>query len=291
MNKRVTYIDFLLSLKKNSQFEPFVIEWLPLYGVDKRTEWVKDLNNQGPEGISPGPEFKDLLERLLPTIERYPYAWPLEGQKIDPEGYDFSHTESGINLEPVAYTEALRVLGLSPMEPDKTNPYTESERVSAPHVTKFQLTLEKASPLSTLSFQFFSANPVELLSLVSERDLSGASSPETINLKQLQLQQSGDTVTVLFGKPIFTKRLTFVLGQKSATSNTYFVKQEGEDFTYQPENGDSEKLKGFVSTYHNGHTFQTDDILSDKELTDWSEDRKKAYLSWRREARKAGIYE
>lgn len=283
MENNLLYIDKLLSLKKNSQFEPFLVEWLPLYGVEKKSGWIIDDHNNGEEGIRSGERFTDLLNRLTPSISSYPYTWPLEGQKIDPLGYDFSSSTDyrELEIEQVAYLEALRKLNIPDIEPEGTLPYEEAKRVSAPHLTKMQLTLEKASPLSTLSFKFFSRNPVSLLSLVSERDLSGVSSPEEINLDQLELIQKEDTVIITFGSPIFTKRLTFVLGQRNATSNTYYINQEGEDFTYTPKGKDIERLKGFISNYNNKETFQTDDLYTDEEIKDWSEERKRAYVKWR----------
>lgn len=283
MENNLLYIDKLLSLKKNSQFEPFLVEWLPLYGVEKKSGWIIDDHNNGEEGIRSGERFTDLLNRLTPSISSYPYTWSLEGQKIDPLGYDFSSSTDyrELEIEQVAYLEALRKLNIPDIEPEGTLPYEEAKRVSAPHLTKMQLTLEKASPLSTLSFKFFSRNPVSLLSLVSERDLSGVSSPEEINLDQLELIQKEDTVIITFGSPIFTKRLTFVLGQRNATSNTYYINQEGEDFTYTPKGKDIERLKGFISNYNNKETFQTDDLYTDEEIKDWSEERKRAYVKWR----------
>lgn len=274
------HIDRIGSLKKEDFFSPFVITWTEPYGTEAHETPIQDVRN---EGAPAGARLKDLLDRLLPMIDQYPYEWSLSGQSIDAEGYDLivnpNHGE--LELPVVAHKEALRKLGIPPIEQDITNPYREGERVYAPHLTKLQLTLEKASPLSTLSFQFFSKNPVTLLSLVSERDLAGNAIPETINLKQVQYQQSDDTITLLFGTPVFAKRLTFVLGQDAASSNTYYVRQYGEDFNYAPTDDDRMRLIDFVSHYHHGTSFATDEILSDLDIKDWSPERRAAYEKWR----------
>lgn len=291
---RKEYIDYLLSLKKSSQFAPFEIEWVPLYGIQKETRWLQteDTDFYGydeEDSILPGPQFKDLVNRLLPSIEEYPYTWPINGQKLDREGYDFSTTTTEIEIEPVAYIEALRQLKIPGILPGVEKDYMEDKRVTGGHLTKFSLTFEKAGPLSTLSFQMFSQNPVHLVSLVSERDLNGSSEPIEVNLDALQIQQESDTVTLLFGEPIFSKRLTFVLAQNAALSNQYYITQEGEDFTYQPVASDRENLKGMISKHHHGQTFLTDDIYSDAEISDWSEERRTAYTNWRNKVERGGI--
>lgn len=290
------YIDYLLTLRKRSQFEPFELEWVPLYGIEKQTRWVRtedtDFYGYGKdESILPGGRLASLLEKITPSIESYPYVWSLNGLKLDLEGYDFSINTRGdvIEIEPIAYIEALRRLGIPGEVPGVVKDYSEEKRVTGGHLTKFALTFEKAGPLSTLSFQMFSQNPVQLVSLVSERDLNGSSEPVEINLNALQVQEEADTITLLFGEPIFAKRLTFVLAQNNALSNQYHIAQQGEDFTYQPLSTDKEMLKDMISKYHHADTFMTDDVYTDEEIKDWSEGRKQAYIQWRNKVERGGV--
>lgn len=289
------YINHLFTLHKESQFTPFWVEWLPLYGVERRRDFIiddytKDLEKETREGLVAGERFQDLLDRLLPTIEKYPYVWPLEGKSLDPEGYDFSmEKKKHLEIERVAYQEAIRLLGIPPKTPSRFLDYNESERVTAPHLTKLQLTLEKSSPLTTLSFQFFSKNKVKLVSLISERDLSGGSSPQNINLAYLQVQQNEEEITLLFEKPVLTKRLTFVLAQENANTNKYHVNRIGEDFSYTPVDADYNYLKDMVSHYHH-LSFVTDDVYSNEEIKDWSDERKTAYQKWRNEQMRRGAH-
>ena len=287
MNNKI-YINYLLSLKKETQFAPFEIEWVPLYGRERQVAWVQtpdtDFYDYDKENsIEPGELFLELLHKLTPSIEAYPYTWSINSQKLDLEGYDF-HTDQNqrtIEIEPIAYIEALRQLGIPDELPDKTTPYLENKRVSGGHLSKLQLTFEKASPLSTLSLQMFNQNPVELLSLVSERDIAGSSEPIEIDLNNLQAQYQGDTVTLLFGEPIFTKRLTFVLSQDSALSNQFYINKEGEDFTYQAVKEDQQHLASMISKHHHGQSYLTDDIYSNEDIKDWSDARKTSYIKWR----------
>lgn len=282
MSGRYKHIDRIGTLTKEDAFAPFVLTWTDPFGQEAKSLPVKDDRH---DGLVAGTQLADLLERLLPMIESYPYEWPLAGEKLDPLGYDLivERSEYYADLPPVAYREALRRLGVPPVQVPIASPYRGGERVYAPHLIKLQLTLEKASALSTLSFQFFAKNEVSLLSLVAERDTTGSTVPQRIDVHQMQIEQEKDTLTLLFGEPVYAKRLTFVLGQTAADSNTYYVRQYGENFNYAPTEGDRMRLIDFTSRYHHGETTATTDILTDSDIEDWSEERKAAYIKWRDE--------
>lgn len=215
-------IENVISLSKESFFHPFRIEYTVQYKNEKRVRYIKDDRNQVDEYLTPGP----LLESLLSIIvEEKIMSYPFEergfnrGTPIDIIDLYTTPIEDEIEttIDFIKYLRETEYIDEIVVEDtEEVNNWVE-----APHLTKFQLTFEKASDLSTVSFKMFSRYPVKLLSLVSERDLMGTGAPEKINLNNTSLSIDGDTVTVILGKPIYTKRLTFVLGQFNADDNIY----------------------------------------------------------------------
>lgn len=283
------YIDKLMSLTKASQFEPFRMEWTFLYSDEKEIGYLADSYYLAGETYAEkkvyeaGPFFQKLLDLLVPTIEKYPYVWGLEGQHLDKWGYDFSFnsTTTSIEIGVVAKEEAWLRLGLTVASPDGTAVYEGFGTVTGGHLSKFSLTLEKASPVSLLSFQMQATFPVRLASLLYESDLSGYSEAQIVDLETLQVEQSAEVITILFGKPIFAKRLTFVLAQDNAKTNTYYLTRSGEDFTYASTEEDSSLLESLLNQEGQTTIYRTEAIYSDTEIKDWSEERKAAYIKWR----------
>lgn len=289
MDETKLYIDFLLSLTKNSLEEPFRIEWTPLYGTEKRISYLANkyhlvnTDYQNTTVLAVGPDLQTILNLLVPTIERYPYVWALEGQKMDPLGYDFSTDEevTSINIEPVAREEVWRKLKLVAPTASISTAYVEPESVTGGHLTKFSLTLGKASPISLLSFQMQATLPVRLASLLYESDISGYSEAQKVDLDLLQIEQSAENITLLFGKAIFAKRITFVLAQDNAKSNTYYLNQKGEDFSYTSDETDQTTLEKILEQDSKTVVYQTNEIYNDNQIKDWSVERRTAYLKWR----------
>ena len=283
------YIEKLTSLTKASQFEPFRIEWNFLYGDKKEIGYLADAYYLAGETFAEkkiyeaGPLFQKLLDTLIPSIEKYPYAWGLEGERLDKWGYDFSFnsTVTSIEIGIVAKEEAWLRLGLTTDAPNDSYVYEGFGTVTGGHLSKFSLTLEKASPVSLLSFQMQATFPVRLASLVYESDLSGHNEARIVDLETLQVQQSAEVITVLFGKPIFAKRLTFVLAQDNAKTNTYYLTRSGEDFSYLSTEEDASALESLLNQEGQTMVYKTEAIYSDTEIKDWSEERKAAYIKWR----------
>lgn len=283
------YIEFLLSLTKSSLEAPFKIEWTPLYGTQKRTSYLankyfiagSEYNNT--LVLEVGPNFQTILNLLVPSIEKYPYNWPLESQKMDLLGYDFSTDEdvTVIEVEPVAREEIWRKLKLVSPSLSIVSPYTEPIQVRGGHLTKFSLTLAKASPISLLSFQMQATLPVRLASLLYEADISGYSEAQRVDLALLQIEQSAEAITIQFGEAIFAKRLTFVMAQDNAKSNTYYLNQKGEDFTYSSDEKDQTTLETLLKKDGETKVYQTSEVYNDEQIKDWSSERRNAYLKWR----------
>lgn len=290
METNKLYIDKLLGLTKAGAQDPFLVEWLPLYGTEPRRVYLADLYREQGESyketdiLKAGTQLQTILDLLLPTIAGYPYVWPLNGQKLDAYGFDFELNGSETQLEilTVAKEEVWRKLSLRLPGASLISDYVQPEIVTGGHLTKCSLVLEKASPLSFLSFRMHSVFPVRLASLLYESDISGYSEAKKVNLGAIQLQQSNETITLLFGKPIFAKRLTFVLAQDNASGNTYYLSQEAEDFSLQLLPSDESLVDEWLEE-KNSRTYITNEIYSDEAIKDWSASRLEAYRSWRTE--------
>lgn len=225
IDKNSLIIENILSLSKESFFHPFRIEFTIMYQNEKQVHYIKDIRNNIEEYLDAGPILTTLLDIIVEEkITSYPFEETNfnKGTLIDEIDFFIDENISKIETTP-DFMRFLREKNYikENIVFDKEDP---ENWVSAPHLTKFQLTLEKANNLSTISFQLFNRYPVTLLSLVSERDLMGTNKIEKINLNNTTLSVDGDTVTVILGKPIYTKRLTFVLGQFNADENNYITK-------------------------------------------------------------------
>lgn len=219
-------IENIISLSKESFFHPFRVEFTVMYQNEKQVHFIKDTRNDISDYLDAGPILTTLLSIIVEEkITGYPFEVKNfnSGTLIDEIDFFTDSSISFIETTP----DFMRFLREKNYIEDNIIFDKEDIHnwVSAPHLTKFQLTFEKASNLSTISFQLFNRYPVTLLSLVSERDLMGTNKIEKINLKETTLSVDGDTVTVVLGKPIYTKRLTFVLGQFNADDNKYIVKE------------------------------------------------------------------
>lgn len=219
-NSRI--IENVMSLSKESFFHPFRIEFTVMYQYEKEVHYIKDERNNQRDYIEAGPLFQVLLDIIVEEkITSYPYEWTNvnDGTLIDEIDFFVSRNSDEVEITP----HFMRYLRKQGIIEEQTN-YEESsaeEWAAAPLLTKFQLTFEKTSDVSSLSFQMFSRYTVNLISLVSEQDLMGTHPPRVIDLSNVSLSYDGDTVTILFAKPIYSKRLTFVMGQYNAESSEY----------------------------------------------------------------------
>lgn len=289
MEQNILYIDKALQLSKADYFSPFLVEWTPLYATERQLAYLaNDYQKAGTKWqeiqvLAAGPRLQSLLDLLFPSIPGYPYSWPLAGEKLDLLGFDFELQQNGAIFEIglVASEEAWRRLNL--VEPDAPiqKVYEQPETVSGAHLTKCSLVLEKTSPLSLLSFRMQSVFPVRLASLLYESDLSGYNEAQKVNLETLQVQQSAENITILFGQPIFAKRLTFVLAQDNAKTNTYYRSGTAEDFTYAATETDRTLMEQLLEEDGETTVYMTQTIYTDEEIKDWSASRKQAYLAWR----------
>ena len=246
------YANLILSLTKASPSEPFKLQAKFLDEVDVATFylpdgkiWLPDMSHNKKDLAKVDAHFYELLQHILTGIEDYPYTWPLEGKKLNDYGYDLYLDNTILRLSPTALFHAQTVLQY---QPDKTleKAYSRPVFVTAPHLTKLSLTLAKASALSELAFQFHSVQPVRLASLVYESDLSGFNHPIEVDVDSLQISQSNENISLLFGKPILARRLTFVLAQDNLLSTQGLGNIQIENFNEPLTDGDAERVAKWV---------------------------------------------
>lgn len=236
MNEQYNYIERLLFLKKESLFTPWQITYLhPLDAQKKVTYYLadkyakKETLYQSIPVIEAGTDFQYILNQLLlQAVDKYPYEWPFSGQKLDPQGYDFQtdYTEDG-QAKVFEITQSAKVIlwekcQISPPEPVYETPLTKEKTVRGAMLSKFSLTLAKASPVSSLSFRLHTVKPMTLLSLVYESDIQNYHEAKELVLDYVSMTQNEDHLLLTFVKPVFAKRFTFVLSQDNALENRYY---------------------------------------------------------------------
>ena len=251
------YANIILSLTKESPAEPFKIQYKYLDEVDLQTRylpdgkiWFPDMRRQNVNIQAVDNNLYDLLQHMLLSIQSYPWTWSLQGEKLDDYGYDLYDSGGELFLSPTAlYQVQSRLLFVPDIILEK--PYSQPKYVTAPHLTKFSLTFPKAHPLSELSIQFHSVQPVRLASLVYESDLSGFSEAIELDLETLQVSQSNENLTILFGRPILSRRLTFVLAQDNLLSSVGLVSLGSEDFEEPLDETDDDKIASWITRQAN----------------------------------------
>lgn len=236
-NGKVHYIEKAYSISKQGYFDPWKIEFInPLDATTTITVFIE--NQYADAGstesdipvIIAGEDLTYILDYLLEhDITAYPYQWPLEGQKIDEKGYDFYCDSTTDNiptfLEVVqsAKTIIWEKCNIQPPEPEYESSVTKEEFVKGTFLSKFSVKLGKASPVSSLSLNLHTTKPMELLSIVYESDITSYSDVKKLNMEYVTVNQDNYTLFIRLAKPIFARRLTFVLAQNNAEQNSYQV--------------------------------------------------------------------
>ena len=245
------YANNILTLKKEAPTAPFELHFSFLDSNKQEIVYLPDnkiflsgMVYQNQSIVSVSTSFLLLLENLLLSITDYPYEWPLLGKKLDITGLDIYEDGSVYSLSPSAIATANQLLGFR--NENLNQPYKEDKYVTAPHLTKLSVTLEKTTPLSQFSIQLHAVQPVRLASLIYESDLSGYSEAIELNLDSLQVSQSADNLTILFGKSILVKRMTFVLAQDSAEQNIGLPKTMAYDYQQKLLSSDESYVKNLL---------------------------------------------
>lgn len=323
-NFKKNYIEYLYSLSKESPYAPWKIEYPNPLDIGKKiTLYIENSYHQAGsildsiQVVSTGESFQYILKNIFPTISKYPYRWPLEGISIDTSGYDFfSNFDETGNARFIEITDSARVivwekLNIKAPQEDLELPLVKEEYVTGKHLTKLQLTFGKAGPVSSLDINLHTIKDVKILSIVYESDIVRYVVPKIINLNEISTDLSSDTFNLKFGKAIFAKRITIVLAQNNSDINSYSIKNNNpeENIYSKPTIKDNiindisslvdkninnidfsnmnNNYKKYLQTQKEIKSYdiyKTDKIYTDDEISDWSEERKTAYLKWREKA-------
>lgn len=271
------YIEKSLSLSKDGYENPWRFEYLHPYDAQRKV--VVYFENQWNESGSTykdkpvygvGEELGYILEQLLPRIEKYPYYWEMENQKINPIGYDF-YTDQAVEGQSngmIEIVDASKVilwekLRISPRVGQLIEPITHLEEVEGQFLVKFQLTLEKSGPVNEIDLNLHTIKPVELASLVYEEDTGRYVVPKEINITGLEIKSSTEGMQIRLPEPIYAKRFTFVLRQNEPTINKYNVPRAYSDKKYTADAwqqliaNQAKSKKGYYQMLANGEFSNT----------------------------------
>lgn len=280
MAEKYNYIEQAFSVTKQDTFSPWKIVYSHPFDVNKKVSIyiadryaLADTSIDNIQVVEAGEDLKYILDFLVDRIaDKYPYQWPLEGQKIDNAGYDFrsNFNETAkvtvFDIVPSAKTIAWEKCRITPPIPMLERSLTQKEYVKGQFVTKLSIVLGKPSPISTFSIDLYAAKPMELLSLVYEEDTMNYHQAKKINLDYVAVLNDNYTLTIKLAQPIFAKRLTLVFAQNNAQQNSYqIVTSNPESLLYKKEVQGSNPF-GSLSGQWENTTKESDLLISKKEF-------------------------
>ena len=195
-------------------------QYLTVYVVPSNSDFVGD-TYKGSEVVKAGSLMMQVIDQLLPRIEKYPYRWELEGKKLDPFGYDLvcgmvkgGNKVLDLDFTDIAFQEVSRYYSFTDPTP-KPDIVTETEEVDGDGaMVKLQVTLEKAQWVNKVAFDFFTEYPVQVLSLMYQEDTRKYAPVYEIALEKTALSSS----SLSFHFPsVFAKRFTVIIQQPTYT--------------------------------------------------------------------------
>jgi len=238
----VSYIEKCLSLSVSEWEKPWRMEVAHPFDNQKKIVYYL-ANEKYPNGtfyenrpvIKAGEKLEYILSRLLLRIEKYPYYWPLENQKVDAFGYDFYTDltkESNNEAQYIEVTEGADTLikeKLSIEAPGKEawRVLTGEDYVSGDGIgIRLDITLEKAGPINHLALELFSSKTVELSAVLYQEDVTKYVPMKEMVIEDISLLQSNRSLTVNFPKAVYAKRIVLILTQKEYTVNKYMLPKD-----------------------------------------------------------------
>lgn len=238
MAESKSYIEQCLSISKEGYDEPWRMEIKHPFDNNKKVVYYLE-NEKHPVGtlynlrpiVEIGANMEYVMQQLLERIERYPYYWPLENQKIDPYGYDFWTTmqkgqenENNIIIELTEGADTLirEKLSISLPVKEAWRPLEAEDYVEGTGAgIRMEILLEKAGPVNHLALELFSAREVEIKALMYQEDIKQYSPVKELIIENIESLQSNRSITLNFPKPIFAKRIIVILVQKEYAVNRY----------------------------------------------------------------------
>lgn len=234
----VSYIEQCHSLSKAGFEEPWRIEIKHPFDGNKKIVYYL-ANEKHPTGtmyelrpiLETGTNFTYVLNQLHERIEKYPYYWPLENQKIDPYGYDFytdmkkgSEETNNILIELTQGADTLLREKLSISLPVKEawRPLEDEDYVEGSGAgIRMEILLEKAGPVNHLALELFSAREVAIKAVMYQEDVKQYAPVKELVIDDVRTMQSNRSITINFPKAIFAKRIILILVQKEYAVNRY----------------------------------------------------------------------
>lgn len=276
---KFNYIEKAYSISKADYFEPWKIEYSHPLDVNKKvTVYLENIYYAAGSTfkdypvITAGKELAYILDDIfIRLVDHYPYQWPLEGQKIDPNGYDFktdfnsSGITTGIEIVQSAQTIVWEKCNISNPSPVYETDLTKEEKVSGSFLTKFSILLGKAGPISSIALNLHTTKPMQLLSLVYESDTTTYQNAKKINLDHVNVYQDSYSMAIKLAVPIFARRLTFVLAQNNAIQNSYQTINYLSEAVLYGVNLDSEKQEDTTISQQWGTAEKVNSLLVDKQ--------------------------
>lgn len=175
--------------------------------------------------------MQHILDRLHLRIESYPYAWPLEGEKLDVFGYDLELEMSGsaemtsrVEWTEVAETNIRRRLSIEPPEQGVWRELSSDEYVEGPGAgVRVELEFEKAGPVNHVSLELMAAKEVELKALLFQEDTKRYTPMREIILRDTMVTKSNRSLSVNLPQPVYAKKMVFILVQEEYAVNRYIL--------------------------------------------------------------------
>lgn len=276
---KFNYIEKAFSISKADYFSPWKIEYAHPLDVNKKvTVYIENIYQTAGSTyndnlvITAGSDLAYILDDIFTRlVDHYPYQWPLEGQKIDPNGYDFKtdYNSSGvtttIEIVQSAKTIVWEKCSISAPTPVYESSLTQEETVSGSFLSKFSIQLAKAGPISTIALNLHTTKPMELLSLVYEPDTTTYQNAKKINLDYVNIYQDSYSMAIKLATPIFARRLTFVMAQNNAIQNAYQTVNYLSEAVLYGASLDSETETNTTIAEQWGKTDTTNSLLIDKD--------------------------
>lgn len=213
------YINNIIGITKKSPTDPFQIQFRYIYNPDLITLYLPDgkiflpgMSYEGYPLTEVDNDMYEVLKIIFSSIESYPYSWELNGQKLDAYGFDLYDEGNRLRFSPTALKTVQDFIGYQP-ESVLEYIYNQPSFAYSPFLTKLSINLEKTSVISEFAIQLQSVDPVRVAAFVYESSLSGEGHPMVVNLDELQVKESNESLWISFGKPIVVKRMTITLAQ------------------------------------------------------------------------------
>lgn len=238
MDKPKAYAERCLSLTKESFDEPWRLMMTHPYDDRKSVSYrienmyaTKGTTYKKERVVGAGERLAHILRRLHERIESYPYAWALEGEKLDAYGYDLELYMNGdmdtmdrIDWTEVAETIIRTRLSIEPPEKGVWRELEPEEYVEGPGAgIRVEIEFEKAGPVNHVSLELVAAKDIELKALLFQEDTKRYTPMREVILQDGMTIKSNRSLTVNLPQPVYAKKMVLILVQREYAVNRYIL--------------------------------------------------------------------